>query len=593
MAVSPGAHTFAISRIIGIGSGCRNATYISGNMPADAKAGDTRMGALVAEQQSALNATFELLARTPNEAATTSLLAALDSPEVAIRDAALRALLRRHSLAGHQALLRRLHELDPKWREILHQFRGTMSHALRDALLSGEPQSCANACQAILWFHEYDLMPALINLLETGNQPGASLAAETALALADLFYDDLAGNSHFNPRQDPGILRNHLVATLEASVTRYARHRRTEPVEAFAMLAPRDNVTLKQLLFDPLHASYRPLIDTLTHSSRPGVLRLLLGYIDDAQPPSAALTAVAHRRDPAFVNALLRKTGQEPSAAIRRNLTRIEHFAWLQSGERLLDELGDDAQYAVVQLIMASGMKRLEAFETIAHLVLHGTRMGRRGAAVALAAFHGSEANQVALKALDDDDPLVQAAVIDQLRERGIPGAVSLLLRFTDHSQPPVREATRRSLAEFSFTRYLASFDALEEQVRRSTGALVRKVDPDAAPLLLEEMTAPSRRRRIRALQVAEAMEIVREVEETIVTLLSDEDHLVRLEAARALAQGITVDACLALRAAEEDTSVTVREAAAESLGILLRHRPKLASLAEAQEAAIATAGEP
>lgn len=550
------------------------------------------MSASVAEKQAGLTTTFELLARTQNEAATATLLTALDSNEVELRDAALRALLRRHSLAGHQALLRRLHQLDPKWREILHQFRGTMSHALRNALLSGDHQNCANACQAILWFHEYDLMPALINLLET-DSPSASLAAQTALALADTFYEDLAGTSNFNPRQDPRILRSHLVATLEASVTRYARHRRSEPIEAFAMLAPRDNVTLKQLLFDPLHASYRPLIDTLTHSTRPGVLRLLLGYIDDPQPPSAALTAVAHRRDPAFVNALLRKTGQEPSAAIRRNLTRIEHFAWLQSGETLLDGLGEDAQYAAVQLVMASGMKRLEAFETIAHLVLHGTRVGRRAAAAALAQFHGSEANQLALKALEDDDPLVQAAVVDQLRERGIPGAVSLLLRLTDHPQPPVREAARRSLAEFSFTRYLASFDALEEQVRRSTGALVKKVDPDAAPLLLEEMVAPSRRRRIRALQVAEAMQIVTEIEETIVTLLADEDHLVRLEAARALAQGTSVDTCLALRAAEDDTSVTVREAAAESLAKLLRQRPELESLAEAQEAAIATAGEP
>lgn len=546
----------------------------------------------MAEKQAGLTTTFELLARTQNEAATNALLTALDSPEVAIRDAALRTLLRRHSLAGHQALLRRLHELDPKWRDILHQFRGTMSHALRDALLCSDHQSCANACQAILWFHEYDLMPALINLLETEASPSASLAAESALALADTFYEDLAGTSRFNPRQDPRILRGHLVATLEASVTRYARHRRSEPIEAFAMLAPRDNVTLKQLLFDPLHASYRPLIDTLTHSSRPGVLRLLLGYIDDPQPPSAALTAIAHRRDPAFVNALLRKTGQEPSAAVRRNLTRIEHFAWLQPGDTLLDELGDDAQFAAVQLVMASGMKRLEAFETIAHLALHGRRVGRRAAAAALAQFHGNEANQVALKALEDDDPLVQAAVADQLRERGIPGAVSLLLRLTDHPQPPVREAARRSLAEFSFTRYLASFDALEEQVRRSTGALVRKVDPSAAPLLLDEMTAPSRRRRIRGLQAAEAMQIVPDIEETVVALLSDEDHLVRLEAARALAQGTSVDACLALRAAEGDTSVTVREAAAESLAKLLRRRPELESRAEAQEATALSAGE-
>lgn len=557
----------------------------------DDVAGNEGMSALAAEKQTGLTTTFKVLARTSNEAATDTLLAALDSSEAAIREAALRALLNRHSLAGHQTLLKRLHELDPRWREILYQFRGTMSHALRKALLSDDPQNCANACQAVLWFHEYDLMPALVSLLETEDSPSASLAAETALALADAFYEELAGAGRATTRQDPQILRNHLVATLEGSVTRYARHRRGEPIEVFAMLAPRDNVTLKRILFAPLHTSYRPLMDTLTRSVRPGVLRLLLGYVDDPQAPSAALTAIAHRRDAAFVNALLKKTGADLTASIRRNLARIEHFSWLEPGQTLLDELSEENQRAAVQLIMASGMKRLEAFETIAHLVSHGKRAGRSAAAAALAEFHGNEANQVALKALEDEDPLVQAAVVEQLRERGIPGAISLLLKLTGHPQPLVREAARRSLAEFSFARYLASFDALEEPVRRSTGSLVRKVDPNAASLLLEEMTAPSRRRRIRALQVADAIQIVPEVEEAVVTLLFDDDHLVRLEAARALAQGVSVEACHALRAAESDSSVTVREAAADSLASLVRQRPELVMLAETQEAVALVAG--
>ena len=533
-----------------------------------------------------LSTTFELLSRSGNEAATEVLLAALDSTDSAVSDRALRALLKRHSLAGHQQLLRRLHELDPKWREVLHEYRGTMSHALRDALLSGDSQSCANSCQAILWFHEYDLMPALITVLENSSNPKAPLATSTALSLAELFYDDLAGTKNFKPRQDPRTLRGHLVGTLEASVMRYARHRRTEPIEAFVMLAERDNATLKQLLFDPLHGSYRPLIEALTHSPRPGVMRLLLSYLDDPQSPSAALTALAHRRDAAFVKALLRKIGSEPSTSAKRNLARIERFAWLQPGETLLAQLDAAEQHSAVELLMASGTNRLEAFETIAHLVVKGTPGGRRAAAAALAQFHGNEANNLALKALADDDPQVQAAVLGQLRERGIPGAVSILVGLADSPQPAVREAAQKSLSEFSFTRYLAAFDMLEDQVRRSTGMLVRKVDPNSVPQLLEEMVALSRRRRMRALQVAEAMQIVDEVEPTVISMLEDEDHLVRLEAARALAQCNLVQACLALRAAEDDTSVTVREAAGESLTKMVRRRPDLADLADTLEEA-------
>jgi HEAT repeat protein len=531
-----------------------------------------------------LATTFDLLSRTENEAASGLLLGALDSAESAVSDAALRALLKRHSLAGHQQLLRRLHQLDPKWRETLHEYRGTMSHALRDALLSTDSQSCANSCEAILWFHEYELMPALITVLENESNPNAPLAASTALRLAELFYDDLASAKSFKPRHDPRTLRGHLVATLEASVMRYARHRRNEPIEAFIMLAERDNATLKQLLFDPLHASYRPLIETLTHSPRAGALRLLLSYLDDPQAPSAALTALAHRRDPAFIRALLRKIGSEPSAAAKRNLGRIEHFIWLQPGETLLDELDDAGQHSAIELLMASGIKRLEAFETVAHLVVKGTAGGRRAAVAALAQFHGNDANHLALNALADSDPEVQAAVLSQLRERGIPGAVSILVGLAESPQPTVREAARRSLSEFTFARYLAAFDMLEDQVRRSTGMLVRRVDPDSASQLLEEMAALSRRRRIRALQVAEAMQMVEQVEEATIAALGDEDHLVRLEAARALVQCNSVAACLALREAEHDTSVTVREAASESLDKLSRRRPDVAARADALE---------
>jgi HEAT repeat protein len=539
-----------------------------------------------------LSLTFDLLSRTDNEAATGALLAALDSHETALSEAALRALLKRHSLAGHQQLLRRLHQLDPKWREVLLQYRGTMSHALRDALLSNDSQSCANACQAILWFHEYDLMPALITVLENESNPNATLAAGTALALAEMFYEDLASTRNFKPRQDPRTLRGHLVASLEASVVRYARHRRNEPVEAFAILAERDNATLKQILFDPLHASYRPLMETLTRSPKPGVLRLLLGCLDDPQAPSAALNAIAHRNDAGFLNVLLRKIGSEPSAAVKRNLARIEHFVWLKPGETLLFEMDDAAQHSAVELLMASGVNRLEAFETIAQLLVNGTPGGRRAAAAALAQFHGNDANNLALKALTDDDPEVQAAVLGQLRERGIPGAVSILVGLADSPEPAVRKAARESLSEFSFPRYLAAFDMLEDQVRRSTGLLVHKVDPDSVPLTLAELTSPSRRRRIRALQVAEAMQTINDLEEAVVVALKDEDHLVRLEAARGLAQSNTVEACLALREAEHDTSVTVREAAAESLEKLSRRRPDLAMLADSLEATLTQASE-
>ena len=59
-----------------------------------------------------LNTTFELLARTANEAAADVLLAALESADEALARRALDALLRRRSLAGQHAVLRQMHRRD-------------------------------------------------------------------------------------------------------------------------------------------------------------------------------------------------------------------------------------------------------------------------------------------------------------------------------------------------------------------------------------------------------------------------------------------------------------------------------------------------
>src|SRR5262249_28976257 len=158
----------------------------------------------------------------------------------------------------------------------------------------------ANGCQAILWFREYDLIPALINAFEDEANPHASLAAETLLSLSELLYEELAGPRDLHPRRDPQLVRRNVTGSLEQSVLRYGRHRRVEPIEAYLMLAGRDNAALKMILLDPLHSSYLALIDSLTHSPRSGVMRLLLSFLEDPQAPSAALTALAHRTDRKF-----------------------------------------------------------------------------------------------------------------------------------------------------------------------------------------------------------------------------------------------------------------------------------------------------
>lgn len=514
-----------------------------------------------------LEKTFELLSATENEAAVDALLPTLGSPHEKIQEGVVRALLERRSLAGQRELIRTWPQAVERWPDILDAQRGRMSTALREAVLGDDPAAFAHACQALLWLREYDLLSALLNVLEDDSNPRANEAANTALELVEMLYQELASPRDYRSRRDPQQVRRHLTTTLEESVARYARHRRKEVLEALLMLAPRDSAALKQLLHDPFNSAYLDLVDVLLHSQRGGVLRLLLSFLEDPHPPTAALAALARRQDLKFIRHLLKKIGYEPSTAAAANLKKVESVPWLQSHPDLLDALDDAAQHSAVQLLMASGIKRLEAFKVIERLAVHGTPGGRRAAYEALAQFHGLEASSLTLRALDDADPFVQAAGARQLRQRGIPGALPRLLELLESRYEVVRNAVRESLAEFHFKRFLATYDSLDTEVRNSSAALVRKVDPQCLPLLVEEMQSSVRSRRLRAVEIVVAMNSVRDVESAVIGLTSDEDHHVRAEAARALGQSNSAPAQQALLDLLSDRSHLVQETARQGLG--------------------------
>lgn len=514
-----------------------------------------------------LELTLSVLASTKNEAAVASLLPALDSSHPVIQEGALRALLDRRSPTGQREILRRLHEHSQRWRPIIDERRGRMSHALRDGLLSTDAQMCVNACDAILWFREYDLAGALVTACEDETNPNANLAARTLLALADLLYEELAAPQDFSHRRDPQIVRRNFTGVLENSVHRFSRHKRSEVISAFLVLAGRDNSTLKQILQDPRHPAYLSLLDELLHNGRGGVVRLLLSFLDDPHAPSAAIATLVRRGDQKFVMHLLRRIGFAPTATATHNLRRVDTIAWLRGDLAApIDQLDESGQHSLVQLVMACGMKRQDALRVIEHILHAGKPGGRRAAAHALARFNGAEANALALQALEDPDPEVQAAIAGQLRQRGIPGALNRLIDLLDARHEIVRQTARQSLAEFHFDRYLAAFDLLEDEVRRTTGVLVKKVNPQIVELLAGELAARTRTRRLRAAKMAMAMELVPELVPSIAELLSDEDHLVRYEAARALGQARSDEARNALEEALNDRSVPVQEAALRSL---------------------------
>jgi HEAT repeat protein len=518
-----------------------------------------------------LETTLAALAATDNEAAVAVLLAALDLPQHEARDGAMQALLLRQSSVAAAEVLRRWDKLSPRWKQQVAQRGDWLAGAVRKALLDVHDDLHRIGCEAAVETHDYDVIPLLVTAATEGATTHADRAARTVLQLADLLAEELAAPRDYRIRRDPQMQRAHVLGSLEKAACDFHQHGRRELVEAFLLLANRENAALKHVLQSPADRSFGPLSEVLANSSRPGVERLLLSYLDDPFAPLAALQTMVRRRDVVFLRRLLRKIGGEPVPVVRTNLKRIETIPWMQVNLALLDALGEHEQPGAVQLAAASGIPRQLAFETIAYLLRHGSLPGRRAAARTLAQFRGPAADELAVRMLEDDDPHIRSAVAAQLRERGIPTAISRLMQLLDSPHQVEREVAQAGLAEFRLPAFLAAFESLSPEARRTTGLLVKQIDGDSLAGLRLELNAPARSRKKRGLELVLAMDAAAELESEVAGLLHDADQYLRIEAVRVLARVDSPLSRQALRDALLDPHPLVQEAAEAALAKLLK----------------------
>jgi len=513
-----------------------------------------------------LQETFRFLAETENETALGVLIAALDCPYQPTRHHALRALLERRDAAGHREIFRRLPNLDEASRAVINERPDGLLRVVADALKKASRSQCATACDALVSFRLYNALPALVAVLTSSENPPAELLARTALKLTEEFYAELSGVDEAPKRKNQYVIRDHVTESLEDAARKFHRHRRTEIIEAFLLVAKPKNVTLRQLLQRDNESAHQPILQVLCESQQGGVIRLLLGMLEDPQMPRAMVDVIGDRNDEKFVENFLRAMSRRPSPTVAQSLARFDFFPWARAGNPLLEEFDEQAQQGAVHVLMASNIDRRELLQVIGFLLLRGKPGARRAAAAALAEFQCPEADTLSVRAMHDTDPQVRAALIPQLRPRKIPGALSLLIRMVDIPDEQVHLALRNAMPEFTFQQFMINFDSMPESLQPLAGHLVRKIDSEAPEQLAALIDGLSPVRRRRAVQAAGAMGLTRMLESAIIERVSDEDHLVRAAAAKVLAECRSMPTWEALRDAMLDRSVIVQEAAEQSL---------------------------
>lgn len=517
--------------------------------------------------------TFRTLVRSENDTATDVLVAGLDVSVRSIQEKAIGALLERRDPRGHLAIISRWATWGDYFRQRICEKSDRLTGAITKALESDDPLLFQNVCQVAVAVREYSAIAALLRATGEQEPQRVRLAAQTVLDLAEALYDELVTPRDYRERRDPQRVRHHVVGSLELALIRAGAHIQPEIVEAFLLLANTDNPFLRRVLDETNHPLHAPVCQVFERSSRVGVFRLLLKYLETLAP-AAALQLLAKRNDVPFLRRLARALSGDLTEVLRRNLGRIEHFAWFADLSGVW-ALADVEQAALVRAVSVCGAPAATVVQILGSFLEQGRPAAQRAAVAALANFTTPEADQWIVSALRSSEPGVQAEAARQLRQRDIPGSIAHLLSLVDSVHPEVREAVRASLTEFDTARFLQAFDLLSDEVRNTAGVLVRKLDPHTTDSLRQELTSPSRMRKLRGLQAATAMQAVPELQDEVLALLEDDDHFIRAEAARALAQTRGAHVVQALQLALQDRSPAVQAAAQQSLRLMSqRHAP-------------------
>jgi len=515
---------------------------------------------------SGIEKTFSLLAKTKNQASIGVLVSAMDLPFFEIRDTALSSLLQHRGLIAQRAIIDRWSNLTASQKSWIEAEEYPLESGTKEYLRSQDKDRFYTALEIVHDCDLFDLMPMMVHIVADSRHPHREKAGATLIQMASALWDESTRHST-DKHYGVGAIRIEVVDALETAIRHYEDHRSQHLLEAYLILATRENRLLREIWSDVKHPAHAPILRLMRHSTRAEIIELTVSVITDPHPLMPVLNLIGLRYDVPFMEALTKQIPGEISGDVKRNLGKLHKVHWAEEHHDVLEKLSPNSQAAGIHVAMATsvGSERLHAML----VAMTGSEHAdcRLAALEELASFVDPTTNEIMLDAVNDPNISVRAEALRQIRPRGITGAIKLLLEHLASPELLIQDTVRKALAEFSFPRYLSAFEKMSPDAQINTGKLVCDIDLQSPKLLAVELRSEATARTMRAFRVLESLGLHPQLEEHLLELLQHDDHLVRAEAASALAHcHSSSDAISALREAMLDRNARVRENASQSL---------------------------
>ena len=516
--------------------------------------------------------TIRVLSKSNNRAASELLKLAMNSSHERIRKVACAEIVTGRGPKVILEYLQNLDSLDDEIREVLALHPNKLVSPIRTAFLSNNLTLQRNAVRATLLFKVYDLIPSLLFMIGDRSESGAKTdvpIAELLVRLTKQFVEDIEANEISDAFL--GFVLHETKQTLQRQLSSFRRSDDPSCIKIFLLLGPyiQDKVfNAAELFRNPMHPVYTALAGVVQAENDDYIFRFILGSLEAVKVPGLILAAISNRTDLPFLEYLFEKMDLSPSPNFQANIARIHRFDWLASLRTLLPQLSEIAQQNLLRLIHFSELPKEEIYAVSRQVYQFGKSIGRCAALAEIANYRLNESEAIIKEAIDDDDPHVQAAALQQIRKIDPSKGMMLLIRKIDSPYKVVREVVKMMLPEFQVRRFLDSFEQLTEAQRKQTLKIIRKIDSTLPNVLAEEIQSGNPVMKVRALKSIELGNLVGLVEEPLcAVLLRDEAAVFRVKAASLLANGKREISRLSLlQATHKDTSLDVRLTAKASL---------------------------
>ncbi len=526
---------------------------------------------------------FDILARHQSDEAAEVLLQALECDDDQARKLAAATVVQQRGQQSILEIIRRVDSLDDEACKEFSRSPEQFRVALEQALSKSDEETRKAAITFICRTGNFDQFATLLDELESADSPDHKAVSATVEKLATQLDERFRSNDEsILPGLDGTALRTHRATVLSELDSRTKHFDELSSAATIVRLilivgGPEDEA-VRNVLTKRGDACRDAASKLLTEDSHPALLNLLSDFLAYHAPPACTLEVIRTRSDFDFVVHLLTRLPRQPSGYLALNLSRLHELAWLQNPMELVERLPESVHDRLVGVVNHAPLDDETKIKLKTWIIRRSGAAGREAASDVLKIIPQEEASRILHDALKDPDAKVEAWATRRLRAQKLPDTFEELLKRLDRKLDVVRNAARDELFSFDLNYLMKILSKLSPAQAQLCGQALLKINPGAPEELSQEIEHPFRRRRLRAIEAAEAIGFVDKVSPALLRKLEDPEASVRCAAIQALGRHLTPEVAKAIRQLTNDPNRQVRSIAEE---VITRSTAQLKSVAK------------